>query len=59
LPLALTKRRGRGFSRHAQFNSAEGSTTATLDDNDKVAHSELVAEIKSEPDYDAALKALG
>lgn len=29
-----------------------------LDENDKVLHSELVAEIKDEPDYDAALKAL-
>ena len=30
-----------------------------LDENDKVLHSELVGEIKNEPDYDAALKALG
>jgi thiol peroxidase len=30
-----------------------------LDENDKVLHSELVAEIKSEPDYAAALAALG
>lgn len=29
-----------------------------LDENDKVVHSELVAEIKNEPDYDAALQAL-
>lgn len=29
-----------------------------LDENDKVLHSELVAEIKNEPDYAAALKAL-
>ena len=29
-----------------------------LDENDKVPHSELVAEIKNEPDYDAAIKAL-
>jgi thiol peroxidase len=29
-----------------------------LDANDKVLHSELVAEIKSEPNYDAALAAL-
>jgi thiol peroxidase len=29
-----------------------------LDENDKVLHSELVSEIKNEPDYDAALKAL-
>jgi thioredoxin-dependent peroxiredoxin len=29
-----------------------------LDQNDKVVHAELVKEIASEPDYDAALKAL-
>ena len=29
-----------------------------LDENNKVLHSELVDEIKNEPDYDAALKAL-
>jgi thiol peroxidase len=29
-----------------------------LDGNDKVLHSELVPEIKNEPDYDAALEAL-
>ena len=30
-----------------------------LDENDKVIHSELVPEIAQEPDYDAAVKALG
>ena len=30
-----------------------------LDENDKVIHSEMVPEIKQEPNYDAALKALG
>jgi len=29
-----------------------------LDENDKVLHSELVAEITNEPDYDAALAVL-
>jgi thiol peroxidase len=29
-----------------------------LDANDRVLHTELVAEIGNEPDYDAALKAL-
>jgi thiol peroxidase len=29
-----------------------------LDENDKVIHAQLVPEIKDEPDYDAALKAL-
>ena len=30
-----------------------------LDENDKVLHSQLVPEIKNEPDYAAALAALG
>ena len=30
-----------------------------LDEHNKVLHSELVSEIKNEPDYDAAIKALG
>jgi thiol peroxidase len=30
-----------------------------LDENDKVIHSEMVPEIGQEPNYDAALKALG
>ena len=30
-----------------------------LDDQNRVLHSELVPEIKNEPDYDAAIKALG
>lgn len=30
-----------------------------LDENDKVIHSEMVAEIANEPNYEAALKALG
>ena len=29
-----------------------------LDENDKVLHSELVSELKNEPDYDTALAAL-
>jgi thiol peroxidase len=29
-----------------------------LDENDKVIHAQLVPEIKDEPDYEAALKAL-
>ena len=32
--------------------------TIVLDENNKVLHSQLVAEIKNEPDYDAALKSL-
>ena len=30
-----------------------------LDENDNVVHAELVSEVSDEPDYDAALKALG
>jgi thiol peroxidase len=30
-----------------------------LDENDTVVHAELVGEIAHEPDYEAALKALG
>jgi thiol peroxidase len=30
-----------------------------LDANNKVLHSELVSEVAQEPNYDAALKALG
>jgi thiol peroxidase len=30
-----------------------------IDENDKVVYTELVPEITQEPDYDAALKALG
>ena len=30
-----------------------------LDENNKVLHSELVPEIKQEPSYDSALRALG
>jgi thioredoxin-dependent peroxiredoxin len=30
-----------------------------LDENDNVLHSEMVGEIANEPNYDAALKALG
>ena len=30
-----------------------------VDENNKVLHSQLVPEIKQEPDYDAALAALG
>jgi len=33
-------------------------SVVVLDENDKVLHSELVSEIKNEPDYAAALKAL-
>lgn len=41
---------------------SEGLTARSvvvLDENDKVLHAELVPEIAQEPDYEAALKALG
>jgi thiol peroxidase len=57
--------------RHPEFMQAWGVKMAegplfgltaravvVLDENDKVLHSQLVAEIADEPDYDAALKAL-
>ena len=34
------------------------NAVVVLDENNKVLHSELVPEIKQEPDYDAALAAL-
>lgn len=58
--------------RHAEFLSAWGVRLAegplaglaaravvVLDENDKVIHSEMVPEIADEPNYAAALKALG
>lgn len=58
--------------RHPEFMKAWGVAIAdgplagvsaravvVLDENDKVLHSEMVPEIANEPNYDAALKALG
>jgi thiol peroxidase len=58
--------------RHPEFMSAYGvhltgkplagltaRAVIVLDENNKVRHAELVPEIKNEPDYDAALQALG
>jgi thiol peroxidase len=39
--------------------SLTARAVVVLDENDKVLHTELVPEIANEPDYDAALKALG
>lgn len=45
-----------------KFNEAAGKLDNTvvvvLDENNKVLHSELVPEIKQEPNYDAALATL-
>jgi thiol peroxidase len=40
------------------LNGLTARAVVVLDEDDKVLHSELVGEIKSEPNYDAALSAL-
>lgn len=61
----LSTLRGREFLRNYGVEIAEGPlaglaarAVVVLDGDNKVLHSELVAEIGSEPDYDAALAAL-
>lgn len=61
----LSTMRGAGFLKTYGVAVASGPlagvaarAVVVLDENDKVLHSELVAEIKNEPDYAAALKAL-
>jgi thiol peroxidase len=61
----LSTMRGAGFSKDYGVAISSGPlagvtarAVVVLDENDKVLHSELVGEIKSEPNYDAALKAL-
>ena len=39
--------------------SLTARAVVALDENNKVLHTELVSEVANEPDYDAALKALG
>ncbi|MGH8750200.1 MAG: thiol peroxidase [Burkholderiales bacterium] len=63
--VTLSTMRGAEFMKNygvAITDSPLGGVTAravvVLDGNDKVLHSELVPEIKNEPNYDAALKAL-
>jgi thiol peroxidase len=63
--LTLSTMRGREFMQNYGVAFAGGPLTGVtaravivLDENDKVLHAELVPEIKNEPDYDAALKAL-
>ena len=57
--------RGRDFLKDYGVEIASGPLTGVaaravvvLDAQDRVIHSELVPEIKNEPNYDAALKAL-
>ena len=62
----LSLMRGREFLRDYGVSIADGPLAGlaaravlVLDAHDKVIHAELVDEITHEPDYDAALKALG
>lgn len=62
---ALSTLRGAEFKRAYGVDLTSGPlagltarAVVVLDENDKVLHSELVPEIKSEPNYDAALAAL-
>lgn len=62
----LSTMRGRQFMKDYGVEIASGPlvgvtarAVVVVDENDKVIHSQLVGEIKDEPDYDAALKALG
>lgn len=63
--LTLSTMRGREFLENYGVAIADGPVAGlaaravvVLDENDVVLHSQLVPEIRSEPDYDAALKAL-
>jgi thiol peroxidase len=62
----LSLMRGRQFLNDYGVAIAEGPlaglaarAVVVLDEHDKVIHAELVSEIGNEPNYDAALKALG
>ena len=62
----LSTMRGRGFLADYGVAIADGPlaglaarAVVVLDEHDKVLHTELVGEIGDEPDYAAALKALG
>lgn len=62
----LSTMRGREFMRNYGVEIEDGPlagvtarAVVVLDENDKVIHAELVPEIKNEPNYDAALAALG
>lgn len=64
--VTLSTMRGREFLEAFGVAIASGPLTGlaaravvVLDEKDKVLYSQLVPEIKSEPDYDAALAALG
>lgn len=64
--ITLSTMRGREFLANYGVEIADGPlvgvsarAVVVLDEQDKVIHAELVPEIKQEPDYTAALKALG
>ena len=64
--VTLSTLRGREFLRDYGVAIASGPlaglaarAVVVLDKDDKVVHAEMVGEIAHEPDYDAALKALG
>jgi thiol peroxidase len=64
--VTLSTMRGHGFLRDYGVALAEGPlgglaarAVVVLDAQDKVVHAQLVDEITHEPDYEAALKALG
>ena len=64
--VTLSTMRGRGFLdaygvaiKTGPLAGVAARAVVVLDENDKVVHSQLVAEIKNEPDYAAALAALG
>ena len=64
--LTLSTMRGRDFIENygvavktGPLAGVTARAVVVLDENDKVLHSELVSEIRNEPDYAAALAALG
>jgi thiol peroxidase len=64
--IALSTMRGRDFLRQygveiisGPLSGVSARAVIVLDENNSVLHSELVSEIKNEPNYDTALKALG
>ena len=64
--VSLSTMRGREFLKNYGVEITDGPlagvsarAVVVLDKNDKVIHAELVPEIKQEPNYDAALAALG
>lgn len=64
--ITLSTMRGREFMANYGVEIVDGPlagvtarAVVVLDENDKVIHAELVSEIKSEPNYAAALAALG